>query len=223
MEPRRSSKARTVTGCGLLALGVAVFAVRALHEGPYAMPWGGPLFGGLGSLLLGGVLVWTAAPRWLGVLALVASPAAFFSGLYATMAELEEVVSLYATDSAGNATELRLWIVDREDGQWVGMPRWKAVEHSLDGARVQLLRNGETRCVVPVLHEERATVAAIHALKVDKYAVARGAAAVGLYPSEARETAVSLRLDPCPAGEQIPAPPPVGRPSNPGLNEEARP
>ena len=88
--------------------------------------------------------------------------------------------------------------LDREDGQWVGMPRWKAVEHSLDGARVQLLRIGKTRCVVPVLHEDRATVRAIHALKVEKYAVARGAAAIGLYPREARETAVSLRLDPCP-------------------------
>jgi hypothetical protein len=69
----------------------------------------------------------------------------------ATMAELEEVVSLYATDSAGAPAELRLGIVDREHGEWVGMPRTKAVEHSLDGARLRLLRNGETRCVVPVL------------------------------------------------------------------------
>jgi hypothetical protein len=185
-------------GCGLLVLGIAVFAVRLLHEGPYAMPRGGALFGGLGSLLLGGVLVWSAAPRGLGWLALAASPVALALGLYATMAELEEVVSLYATDSAGNPAELRLWIVDREDGQWVGMPRWKAIEHSLDGARVELLRNGEIRCVVPVLHEDRATVRAIHALKVEKYAAARGAAAIGLYPREARDTAVSLRLDPCP-------------------------
>ena len=199
-EPRSSSRVRTVVGCGLLVLGVAVFAVRLLHEGPYAMPRGANLFGGLGALLLGGVLVWPAGPRWLGWLALAASPLVLFFGLYATMAELEEVVSLYATDSAGNPAELRLWIVDRDDGEWVGMPRWKAVEHSLDGARVQLLRKGKIRCVVPVLHEDRATVRAIHALKVEKYAVARGAAAIGLYPREARETAVSLRLDPCPGG-----------------------
>ena len=63
-----------------------------------------------------------------------------------------------------------------------------------------LLRNGETRCVVPVLHEDRTTVKAIHALKVEKYAVARGAAVIGLYPREARDPAVSLRLDPCPGG-----------------------
>lgn len=194
------SKIQTVIAYGLLALGIAVFAVRFLHEGAYAMPRGANLFGGLGALLLGGVLVWPASPRWLGWLALAASPVVLFFGLYATMAELEEVVSLYATDSAGKPAELRLWIVDREDGEWVGMPRSKAVEHSLDGARLELLRNGEIRCVVAVLHEDRPNVRAIHALKVEKYAVARGAAAIGLYPREARDTAVSLRLDPCPGG-----------------------
>jgi hypothetical protein len=196
-QPSSSSKVQTVVGCALLALGVAVFAVRLLHEGPYPMPQGGPLFGGLGALLLGVVLLWPAAPRWLGRLALATSPVVLFFGLYATMAELEEVVSLHATDSAGNPAELRLWIVDREDGEWVGMPRRKALEHSLDGARLQMLRSGETRCVVPVLHEDRATVGAIHALKVEKYAVARGAAAIGLYPREAGENSVALRLDPC--------------------------
>ena len=199
-KPGSSSMVRIAVGCGLLAVGVAVFAVRLLHEGPYATPRGANLFGGLGSLLLGGVLVWPATGRGLGWLALAASPVVFFFGLYATMAELEEVVSLYATDGNGEPAELRLWIVDREDGEWVGMPRSKAVEHSLDGARLRMLRNGESRCVVPVLHEDRPTVRAIHALKVEKYAVARGAAAIGLYPREARETAVSLRLDPCPGG-----------------------
>ena len=177
-----SSKLKPVVGWGLLALGIAVFAVRFLHEGAYAVPRGGNLFGGLGALLVGGVLVWSAAPRGLGWLALAASPVVLFFGLYAVMSELEEVVSLYATDSAGQPAELRLWIVDREDGEWVGMSRSKAVEHSLDGARLELLRSGETRCVVPVLHEDRATVKAIHAQKVEKYAVARGAAAIGLYP-----------------------------------------
>jgi hypothetical protein len=201
MTRRDSGKRiRTVAGCGLLALGVAVFAVRLLHDGAYAMPSGVNLFGGLGGLLLGGVLLWPATPRWLGWLALAAGPVVLFFGLYATLAELEEVVSLYATDAAGKPTDLRLWIVDRDDGAWVGMARAKAAEYSLDGARLQLLRNGETRCVVPVLHVDRPTVRAIHALKVEKYAVARGAAAIGLYPREARETAAALRLDPCPDG-----------------------
>ena len=198
-EPRSSSKIQIVVGCALLALGVAVFAVRLHHAGPYAMPHGGALFGGLGALLLGAMLLWPAKPRAVAWVALVASPVALFSTMYSTMAELEETVSLYATDSAGNPDELRLWIVDRDDGAWVGMSRAKAVERSLDGARLQLLRDGEIRCVVPVLYEDRATVKAIHALKVEKYAVARGAAAIGLYPREARETAAALRLDPCPA------------------------
>lgn len=199
---RRDARKRfqTVVGCGFLVLGVAVFAVRLVHAGPYAMPSGVNLFGGLGALLLGGVLAWPAAPRWLGWLALAAGPVVLFFGLYATLAELEEVVSLYATDSAGEPADLRLWIVDREDGEWVGMAAAKAAEYSLDGARLQLLRNGEMRCVVPVLYEDRPTVRAIHALKVEKYAVARGAAALGLYPREARETAAALRLDPCPGG-----------------------
>lgn len=199
-EPRSPSTGRTVVGCALLALGVVVFAVRLPHAGPYAMPQGAPLLGGLGALLLGGLLVWPAAPRWLARTALAVSPVVLFMALYATIAELEEVVSLYATDSSGDPAELRLWIVDRDDGTWVGMPRTKAVEHSLDGARVELLRNGEIRCVVPVLHEDRPTVKAIHRLKVEKYAAARGAAAIGLYPREAGDGAVSLRLDPCPGG-----------------------
>ena len=117
------------------------------------------------------------------------------------MAELEETISLYATDADGRPAELRLWIVDREDGEWVGMPRAKAVEHSLDGAQLEMLRAGEVRCVLLKLHEDRPTVKAIHAMKVEKYAVARAAARVGLYPAEARDTTVSLRLDPCPEAE----------------------
>jgi len=195
---RPSSSLRVGFGGALIALGIAVFAVRLLHEGAYAMPRGGALFGGLGALAVGAVLAWPAVPRGLRWLALAASPVVLFLALYATMAELEEVVSLYATDRAGRPAELRLWIVDRDDGAWVGMPRTKAIEHSLDGARLEMLRRGETRCVVPVLHEDRPTVRAIHALKGEKYGVARAAAAIGLYPREARETAVPLRLDRCP-------------------------
>ena len=200
-ESNTSSKLQTVVGWGLLAVGIAVFAVRLTHAGAYAMPRGGNLFGGLGALLVGGVLVWSGTPRGLGWLALAASPVVVFFGLYATMSELEEVVSLYATDSAGQPVELRLWIVDREDGEWVGMARGKAIEHSLDGERIELLRDGETRCVVPVFYEDRPTVTTVHAMKVEKYAVARASAAIGLYPREAPDVAVSLRLDPCPRAD----------------------
>ena len=199
------SKLRTGFGWVLIAVGVAVFAVRLLHEGAYAIPRGGALFGALGALAAGVVLAWTAAPRALVWLALAASPVVLALAVYSTGAELEETVSLHATDSAGRPADLRLWIVDREGAEWVGMPRWKAVEHSLDGARVGLLRAGETRCVAPVLHEDPPTVRAVHAAKVEKYAVARAAALIGLYPREAPEGAVSLRLDPCPAPQRPPA------------------
>jgi len=154
----------------------------------------------MGGLLLGGLLVTSVAPIAVRWLALAASPVVLFLGLYGTMAELEEVVSLYATDSEGQAAELRLWIVDREDGAWVGMPRTKAVEHSLDGAEIEMLRDGVTLCVVPVLIEDRATVKAIHAQKVEKYKVAQVSAAVGLYPREATEKSVALRLESCQGG-----------------------
>ena len=199
-ESSSSSRIQTAVACALLALGAAVFLVRLLHEGAYAIPRGGNLFGGLGAVLLGALLVWRSTPPPLAWLALAASPVVFFLGMYATMAELEEVISLYAIDSKGQPAELRLWIVDRDDGMWVGMPRAKAVEHSLDGARLDILRGGETQCVVPVLHEDRPTVRTIHALKVEKYAVARVSAAIGLYPREASDASVSLRLDPCPGG-----------------------
>lgn len=198
-ESSSPSKLASVVGAVLLATGVAVFLVRLVHDGPYAMPTGANLFGGVGSLALGAVLLVASVPRALRWLALACSPVVLFFGIYATMAELEETVSLYAVDSAGRSADLRLWIVDREDGEWVGMPRWKAVEHSLDGARLEMLRDGKIRCVVPVLHDEdRATVADIHARKVAKYAVARAAAMIGLYAREARETTVALRFDPCP-------------------------
>lgn len=191
---------QTVIGSVLLAVGLAVFAVRLVHAGAYAAPTGGTLLAGLAALALGGLLLWPGVPRALAWAALAVSPVLLVVGLYTTMAELEETVTLHATDGAGDAVELRLWVVDRDDGAWVGMPRAKAIEHSLDGARLQLLRHGETRCVIPVLHEDRPTVKAIHAQKVEKYAVAQGAAAIGLYPREARETSVALRLDACPGG-----------------------
>jgi len=187
-------------GTGLIGLGVAVFAIRLQHAGAYAVPSGGVMLGGLAAMLLGVVLLGSRTPRVLIWLVLAASPLVLFASLYAILAELGEVVSLYAADREGRSAELRLWIADREDGEWVGMPRSKAVEHALDGARVELLRNGSTRCVVPALHEDRATVRAIHALKLEKYAVARAASAIGLYPRDARASTVSLRLDPCPEG-----------------------
>ena len=68
-ESKGSSKLQTVVGWGLLALGIVVFAVRFQHDGAYAMPGGGNLFGGLAGLILGAVLVWPGKPRGLGWMA----------------------------------------------------------------------------------------------------------------------------------------------------------
>lgn len=196
------SRIQKTLGWVLIALGIALFAIRVQHEGAYAMPRGAALLGGLGCLVSGGLLVSSVSSRALRYLALAAAPLVLFLALYSTMAEFEEVISLYATDSSGQPAELRLWIIDHEGAEWVGMPGSKAAEHALDGVPIQMLRDGTTRCVVPVLHEDRETVSAIHAMKVDKYAVAQAAAAIGLYPSQATETSVSLRLDPCPDEEE---------------------
>lgn len=193
-----NSTPRKAIALTLLAVGLAAFAIRLQHDGPYAMPRGGTLYAGLGCLLFGGLLLWPSIPRGLRWLSLAASPVVFFLGLYGTMAEFEETISLYARDSSGRVTQLRLWIIDREDGEWVGMPGAKAAEHALDGSKVEILRRGEVRCAIPVLHDDRETVGTIHQLKVEKYSVAQAASAIGVYPDEAPETSVALRLDPCP-------------------------
>lgn len=195
-DTRKRSAGFVFFGLILLAVGVGVFAVRLIHAGPYSMPQGGVLYGALGALFLGGILV-LGIHRLLSWIALAVSPLILFPALFAIGGELEEVISLYATDSENKPVELRLWIVDREDGAWVGMSKDKAVEHSLDGAKLEMLRAGELVCVVPVLHEDRPTASAIHGLKVGKYRVAQVAGAAGLYPLETPQSSVALRLDPC--------------------------
>ncbi len=196
-ETKRVPLLQLTAGVIFLVIGLAVFAIRLQHPGTYAMPGGGALFGGLFAVLLGGLLVWINTPRLIVWITLLVSPVAIFPAIYSIVAELEEVISLYASDSEGRAVELRLWIVDREDGAWVGMPRKKAIEHALDGARLEMLRSGNIHCVVPVLYEDSSTAQTIHAMKVEKYAAARAAAAIGLYPREATATTVALRLKPC--------------------------
>ena len=67
-ESGSTSKLRIVFGCLLLALGVALFAIRLQHEGTYAMPRGTNLIGGLGALLLGaGTLVFYGLGHGLSV------------------------------------------------------------------------------------------------------------------------------------------------------------
>ncbi len=57
MTPSSPSKLRTSAGFALFAVGVAVFVVRFLHAGPYAMLSGTSLLSALGALLLSAPLV----------------------------------------------------------------------------------------------------------------------------------------------------------------------
>ncbi len=199
------SKPLLVFGWLMLLVGASVFVIRLQHAGPYALPRGGNLLGGVLALLLGGWLVrgWLGGHRLaapLGWVALAASPIVLFFALYATLAELEEVVVLKAADRAGRSADLRLWIVDGADAAWVTMPRKKADAHGLSEARVELLRQGEVSCVIATRHEDRATVDEIHRLRLQKYGVQRLATTLGIFGRSADEETVALRLEPCPRG-----------------------
>ena len=197
------TKVLRIFGSILMLVGVSVFLVRFQHAGPYHFPRGGNLAGGLLALILGLSLIRDWRPgsplrgpiRWL---TLIVSPVVLFLALYATLAELEEVVVLKASDQQGNAAHLRLWVVDHEDAVWVTMPNSKADAHGLRSAQVELLRAGELRCVVTTQIDDRDRVNTIHQLRHQKYSIQRLAAVVGLFGEDADPSTVTLRLDPCP-------------------------
>jgi hypothetical protein len=194
---------RRIVGASMLAVGVSVFLVRLGHAGPYALPQGGNLAGGLLALALGGWLAFRGPAvgqlEKVGTrLALLASPVILFFTLYATLAEVEEVVVLKATSSSGEAADLRLWIVDLEGFSWIVMPIDKAREHSLDGARLELLREGELRCVETTVESDRETVAAVRDARYERYAIQRLATMVGVFTREPGPEAIVVRVAPCP-------------------------
>jgi hypothetical protein len=191
-------------GLLMLAAGVAVFAIRLRHAGPYAFPEQGNLRAGVLALAIGLALVVPAlanAPAGAGALVrrllLAAAPVVLFFALYATLAELEEVVALRTTDARGAPASLRLWIVDHAGTAWVSMPRWKAEQHALDGARLELLRAGRTSCVVARLSNDPADAERTFRLRDEKYAVQRLARAIGWFGDGPGADSVTLRLDPC--------------------------
>jgi len=192
-----------ILGGSMLAVGLSVFLVRLGHAGPYALPQGGNLAGGLLALALGGWLAFRGPAvgqlEKVGTrLALLASPVILFFTLYATLAEVDEVVVLKATSSSGEAADLRLWIVDLEGFSWIVMPRDKAREHGLDGARVELLREGELRCVETTVESDRETVTAVRDARYEHYAIQRLATMVGVFTREPGPEAIVVRVAPCP-------------------------
>jgi hypothetical protein len=181
------------SGVGVLTLaaGLAAFLVPLHHAGPYGIPGRG-LVGGLLCLALAGALLLRGAPAIVRALALVASPFVLFLALYGALAELEEVVVLYAPDA-----ELRLWVVDADGAPWVSMSRSKAEQHALDGARLELLRAGATTCVVPRIVDDPVANRRTFDLRQQKYAVQRLGGLLGMFGEGPGPESITLRLDPC--------------------------
>ena len=187
-----------VAGILLGLVGLSVFLIRFQHAGPYGLPAGGNLLAAILALGIGGLLLWAGLPSAVRVIALGVSPIILFFALYATLAELEEVVVVKAVDRAGEAADLRLWVIDHEGAPWVTMPRSKADAHALGEGPSQWLRGGQNLCILPVRFPDRETTNRIHHLRAAKYAVQRLATSIGLFGADAAETTIALRMDPCP-------------------------
>ncbi len=198
------SRLRSPVGWLALLVGVSVFAIRLQHPGPYAFPRHGNLLSGVLALLFGLALIrpWLGGDRLAMLvtrIVLVATPFVVFFALYATLAELEEVVVLRVTDAEGNPEELRLWVADFEGSPWVTMPRWKADAHGLTDVRVELFRDGKAGCVIARRHEDPSAVDKIFQLRQEKYRVQRLGTALGIFGRSAGQNVVTLELEPCPA------------------------
>ena len=183
--------AATFVGVLTLLAGAAAFLVPLQHAGPYGIPGRG-LVGGLVCFAVSAVLLVRGTPVIARVVAYAASPLVLFFALYGALAELEEVVVLY-TEHA----DLRLWIVDHEGVEWVSMPRSKADENAIDGKKLELLRAGETRCVIPRIVEDTAANQRTFDLRQEKYAVQRLGGVLGMFGDGPGPHTITLRLDPC--------------------------
>jgi hypothetical protein len=115
-----------------------------------------------------------------------------FIALYGALAEVEEVVVLYADEA-----ELRLWIVDHDGGEWVSMNHSKADQYKIDGARLEFLRDGVTRCVVPRIVDDSVANRRTFDLRQEKYAIQRLGGMLGMFGDGPGPETITLRLDPC--------------------------
>ena len=190
-EMKKRSITASIVGLLTLSAGLAAFLVPLQHAGSYGIPGQG-LVGGLLCFAVSGVLLARSTPTVARGVALVAAPIALCFALYGALAELEEVVVLYAGDA-----ELRLWIVDHDGVEWVLTPRSKAEEHALDGADLELLRAGATRCVAPRIVDDPVARRRIFGLRREKYAVQRLGDVLGIFGDDPPPEAITLRLDPC--------------------------
>jgi len=190
-ETKSRSTTSLIVGLLTLVSGLAAFTIPHHHAGPYGIPGRG-LIGGILCLASAAVLLTKSAPMIFRRVVLIASPLALFLALYAALSELEEVVVLYA-----QGADLHLWIVDSEGDEWVSMPRSKAATYSLDGAELDLLRDGETRCVVPRIIDDPIANRRTFDLRQEKYAIQRFGGVIGMFGDGPGPQTITLRLDPC--------------------------
>ncbi len=190
-ETKTRSTPAWIVGMLTLCAGLAAFLVPLQHAGPYGIPGRG-LVGGLLCFAISGVLLARGTPTVARGVALVTSPIVLFFALYGALAEFEEVVVLYTEDA-----ELRLWIVDHGEVEWVSMPRSKAEQHAIDGAKLELLRAGTTRCVVPRIVDDPIANRRTFDLRQEKYAVQRLGGMLGMFGEGPGPETITLRLDPC--------------------------
>jgi hypothetical protein len=190
-ETKTRSTAASIVGVLTLGAGLAAFLVPLQHAGPYGIPGRG-LVGGLLCFAISAVLLARGTPKSARWAALGASPIVLFFALYGALAELEEVVVVYAGDS-----ELRLWIVDHEGTEWVSMPRAKEETHALDGAKLEMLRAGTVRCVAPRIVDDPVANRRTFDMRQEKYAVQRLGGVLGMFGDGPAPDTITLRLDPC--------------------------
>jgi len=192
----------------LIVLGLAVFLVRLRHAGPYFMPEGGNLVGGIGALICGALLMRDQAGEALGRTArigltsvlFVASLASFYLAFYGTLAELEEVVVVRAHCEGDVGDPLRFWVVDDAGALWISMGPGKAERTGLARTPdVRLLRDGEEQCMEASIVDDPATLRRVLPLLEEKYTVARIAVSLGVFGDGRYETNELLRLTPQPA------------------------
>jgi hypothetical protein len=202
-----------VVGWVLVLAGLAVFAVRFHHEGPYPFPGAMDLAAGCAALLVGALLVFSPrrGAREAGVsrvtrLLLGVSPIALLLALLAYGHEAEEVVVLRTRTPEGSVRETRLWIVDHEGSPWIVTGRDSPHDRDLfANPRVEIFRRGRAVCWRAERHLDRSTLETVLQARSDKYLAQRIALSTRIWKHFSRredldEIAVALRFVPCADG-----------------------
>ncbi|MCR9095214.1 MAG: hypothetical protein NXI30_13420 [bacterium] len=193
---------RKIIGIALFLLGLTVFLIRLQHEGPYFLPEGGNLVGGLLALACGALIFFDVLPSEGGGgvaqgALLLTSLLALYLAAFATLAEVEEVVVVRPGCGETRGGALRLWVIDDDGAIWATMGRDKAKRNGISTARtVTLLRGGEEACVVAAVIDDERLVEHVSLLREDKYAAERIAVALGIFGDDRFESNVALRMGP---------------------------